>query len=366
MFRSSRLVISLIVLLLVLNLAVMAWFGYRWYTGYQYRFLEQAEQALVEGDRATAIRAFSAHVRNHPEDRGTAERLERLRQEYRRRYLKRAEAHLKVGDKVAAIDDYRQHIEHYPGDYDTQLKLAKLYEQLGINDSAESLYRQLIKELDGSGSRLEAVARQRLLRHINEWANGIKRGADRLFREGDFEAAASEYGRVISLRSRNPALFSGDAQSARALSALNNVIAKRAFSLWRAGGADADDMALTSAHDRDVFRDESRSGRPPADVMRQRRIMLSNFFWDYADQLFDREQWRQAGDMYATAREMRAAANNGSDDPNAPTLLFNYALSEYRAGNTGEARHALDRIQRDYPYHEKAAVKQLQEKLGEQ
>jgi len=351
--------------LLALNLAAMSWFGYHWYGHYRNRYLERAEQALIDGHRAVAIRAFSAHLRRHPEDQASAERLKQLRQEYRRRYLDQADAHLKLGDQVAAIDEYRQHIEHYPDDYDAQLKLAKLYEQLNINDSAESLYRQLIKELDGSGSRVEALARQRLLRHINEWANGIKREADRLFEQGDYEAAAGEYARVISLRSRNPALFHDNAQSLRAMSALNNVIAKRAFSLWRAGGADVDDMALTCPQDQDIFTGKGRNGRPPADVMRQRRIMLSNFFWDYADRLFDREQWRQAGDMYATAREMRAAANDGSEDPNTPTLLFNYALSEYRAGNAGEALNALQRIQRDYAYHEKAAVRQLKQQIEE-
>lgn len=358
--RTTPAVYALIILL-VLNLGVMAWFGYHWHQRYQDRYLDRAEQALIEGNKAGAIRAFSAHMRDYPDDDSTAVRLEDLQQQYRRRYLDEAEAHLQTDDKVAAIKEYRSHIEDYPDDYEVRLKLARLYEELNINDASESMYRNIIEELSGSGNRVEAIARQRLLRHINKWANEIKIRADRLFEKGQFEAAAEEYTRVINLRSRNPALDAGDAVRSRAVAALNDVIAKRAFSLWRSGNEDALDD-LTSDRDSEVFPDTT----VPAEVMSQRTIMLSNYFWDYADRLFEREDWHHAAGMYKHAREMRNSAGTEGADPNTPTLLFNYAVSEHRAGNPRNALEAVKRLQRDYAYHEKAAVSRLKQELEDE
>lgn len=357
-FRTSSAVYVLIVLLF-LNLAVMSWFGVYWYERYRDRYLDAAEQALINDDKAEAIRAFSAHMRHYPDDSSTAKRLKNLQRNYRRRYLDEAEAHLQVGDEVSAIKEYRNHIKDYPDDYEVRLKLAGLYEDLDINDAAESLYRDMIRETQGSGGRIEAVARERLLRHVNEWANDIKIQADRLFEKGDFETAAEEYARVINLRSRNPALSAGKAAKKRAVAALNDVIARRAFSLWRAGREEAVKEELESPYDGTVFPD----GPVPADVMRQREIMLSNFFWDYADRLFEKEDWPRAARMYTVARKMRNAADPAGDDPNTPTLLFNYAVSEYRAGNPRKAFEAVQRLREDYAYHEEAAVKDLMKQI---
>ncbi len=347
-----------------MNLGLMAWLGFYWYGHYRNRYLDQAEQAAIEGDTAVAIRAYRTHLRHRPSDADAAGILQQLEKEYRTRFLEKAEAHLKVGDQVAAIGEYRSHIEHYPGDHEVQLKLAKLYEQLGINDSAESIYRGIIKDLEGSGGRIEAIARERLLRHVNSWANDIKRRADKLFLAGEFEAAAGEYAKVIRLRSRNPALVHEGVGNRRAVAALNNVIAKRAFSLWRSGREDALRSELVSPQDARVFAEKNRDGRPPAEVMRQREVMLANLFWDYADRQFEAEHWQSAADLYRRTLQMRLQAQGG-EDPNTPTLLFNYALSEYRAGNPDPALDALERIQRDYAYHEKAAVRQLKQQLEE-
>lgn len=347
-------------MLLLLNLAVMGWIGVEWLQRYQDRFLERAEQALIENNEAEAIRALDAHLRRYPDDSAAAHRVEVLREDYRQRYLEEAEAHLQVGDKVSAIRAYRNHIQAYPDDYDTRLKLAELYEELDINEASEALYRDILSEKEGSGDRLESVARQRLFRHVNEWANGIKIEADRLFEEGEFETAAAEYTRVINLRSRNPALEAGKATRMQAIAAINDVIAKRAFSLWRSGEADALGE-LDSEYDNGVFPD----GPVPGGVMRQRKAMLSNYFWDYADRLFEREDWGRAAEMYRVTLDMRNAGSGNEPDPNTPTLLFNYALSQYRDGNHDEALKALQRIQSEFPYHEKAAVSQLSQELEE-
>jgi len=179
--------------------------------------------------------------------------------------------------------------------------------------------------------------------------------------EGKFKAAAEEYARVINLHSRNPVLYSDNIARRRALGVFNNVVAKRTFSLWRAGHKEALKEKLASNYDKKLFPD----GPVPEEVMRQRKIMLSNFFWDYADSLFNQESWRRAAEMYAAACEIRKAAAPEGEDPNTPTLLFNYALSEYRAGNHHRALEAVRRLREDYAYHEKAAVDKLLREVNE-
>ena len=146
--------------------------------------------------------------------------------------------------------------------------------------------------------------------------------------------------------------------------AFNNIVARRAFTLWRMGQvADPTDVLVTD-YDAKVFTGNRRGARVPPEVYSQRRNMLSNFFWDYADELFAQEQWGKAADMYARAEQLRTGASNGETDPNTPVLLLNYALSRYRAGDDIAAYRTLTRINREFPYHEKARVEELMKKVG--
>lgn len=359
----SRLAVWLLNLLLLLNLCVIAFFGYQWLLHYRNRFLDKADQALIAGDRAAAIQALTRQTQTYPRDKAAAVRLKALKLEYSRRFLDAAEAGLRVGDKVAAIDAYQQQIRHYPQDYQARLKLARLYTELGIYDEAESVYRNM---LDGiaADDPLHAAANGRLFRLIVGWSNRIKKEADEYFEQGDFPAALAGYEKVEALRARNPALDATGTDRTLAVRAFNNIVARRAFTLWRMGRVANPSGELVTDYDVKVFATGRNGGQIPPAVYSQRRSMLSNFFWDFADDLFTQEKWGEAADMYARAEQLRNGMSGGGTDPNTPVLLLNYALSRYRAGENIAAYRTLVRINREFPYHEKARVEELLREVG--
>jgi tetratricopeptide (TPR) repeat protein len=359
----GRVAVWLLNLLLLLNLCVIAFFGYQWLLHYRNRFLDKADQALIAGDKAAAIQALTRQTQTYPQDQAAAARLKTLQEEYRRRYLDAAEAGLRVGDKVAAIDAYQQQIRHYPQDYQSRLKLAQLYTDLGIYDEAESVYRNMLDAVAGDDP-LHAATNGKLFRLIVGWSNGIKKEADAYFARDDFPDALAGYEKVEALRARNPALDTRGTDRTLAIRAFNNIVARRAFTLWRMGRVADPSRELVTDYDAKIFTGGRRGGRIPPTIYSQRRGMLSNFFWDYADELFRQEKWGEAADMYARAEQLRNGAQGGETDPNTPVLLLNYALSRYRAGDNIAAYRTLERINREFPYHEKARVEQLLEEVG--
>jgi len=360
MQRASLWIFSL---LLLLNLCVISWLGYQWHDHYKNRYLNEAEQALIAGDQGSAIRALTSQIKTYPGDRASAARLEELKASYERRYLVDARARLRINDKVGAIAAYQEHIKQYPDDYRARLELAQVYVDLGSNDAAESLYRGI---LDNAGEKTPVyrVAGRKLLRLIVTWSNAIKKDADKSFEKGDFRAALSGYDKVLNLRARNPALATKTPDRVLAVRAYNNIIARRAFTLWRLGEVKDPARELASDYDTQVFAAEGRGGKVAPAVYDQRRIILSNFFWDYADALFKGKNWKLAADNYDTALKLRNRASHGDADPNTPTLLLDYAISMYRAGDLVTAYRSLVRINRDFPYHEKVRVSELLEEVG--
>jgi tetratricopeptide (TPR) repeat protein len=360
MKRASLWIFSL---LLLLNLCVISWLGYQWHYHYRNRYLDEAEQALIAGDQGSAIRALTSQIRAYPGDRASAARLEELKASYERRYLDDARARLRINDRVGAIAAYQEHIKHYPDDYRGQLELAQVYVDLGSNDAAESLYRGILDNADAK-SRIHKSAGRKLFRLIVDWSNTIKKDADKSFEKGDFRAALSGYEKVLNLRARNPALATMTPDRVLAVRAYNNIIARRAFTLWRLGELKDPVRELASDYDPRVFAAEGRGGKVAPAVYNQRRIILSNFFWDYADALFKGKNWKPAADNYDTALKLRNQASHGDADPNTPTLLLDYAISMYRAGDSVTAYRSLVRIKRDFPYHEKARVEELLGEVG--
>lgn len=358
-----RFTLWLVVLLLLLNLGAVSWLGYQHYEEYRHRFLDRAEQALIEGDREAAIRALSGEVQNYPEDREAAGRLKQLREEYRRRYLREAEASLRTGDKVGAVNALQQQIRHYPDDFSSHLELARLYTELDSNGEAETVYRDILARTSPDAA-VHKRAERLLFKLIVGWSNNLKRQADRDFEQGDYAAALAGYDKVIHLRARNPALATNRPDRTLAVRAYNNVIAKRAFTLWLLDRTESPLRELASDYDEQVFAGQGRGKRAPPGVYDQRRIMLSNFYWDYADRLYRQESWQKAAEMYKQARQLRNAVTDDGQDPNTPALLLNYALSLYRAGDTGTAYDTLVRLHRDFPYHEKARVEELLKEVG--
>lgn len=359
----KRLSLWIIVLLLLLNLGAVAWLGYQWRQQYRHRFLDQAEDALIAGDKETAIRALRGEMQYYPDDEQAAARLKQLQDEYRQRYLKQAEESLRTGDRVGAVNAYQQQIRHFPEDYASRMRLARLYTGTGSYEEAESVYRGV---LDGTAAD-DAVhdrAGRLLFRLIVNWSNNIKRQADRDFEQGDYAAALAGYDKVIHLRARNPALATDRPDRALAVRAFNNVIAKRAFTLWLLDRTTAPVQELVSDYDAEIFAGQGGGKRAPPSVYDQREIILSNFYWDYADRLYRQKSWQKAAEMYDTAKNLRDAISPGQPDPNTPALLLNYALSLYRAGDNTAAYKTLVRINRDFPYHEKARVEQLLEEVG--
>jgi TolA-binding protein len=359
--RSTAL--RIIALLLLLNLGVFSWLAYQWHYHYKNRYLDEAEQALIAGDQETAIRALSSQIKTYPGDKASAARLKKLEASYEHRYLDEARAMLRINDKVGAIAVYQEHIKHYPDDYRGQLELAQVYVDLGSNDAAESLYRGILDNAD-SKSRIYKSAGRRLFRLIIDWSNAIKKGADKSFEKGDFRAALAGYDKVLNLRARNPALAAITADRVLAVRAYNNIIARRAFTLWRLGEVQDPVRELASDYDAQVFAAEGHGGKVAPAVYDQRRIMLSNYFWDYADVLFQEKNWKLAADNYNTALKLRNEASHGDTDPNTPTLLLDQALSLYHAGEIVTAYRSLVRINREFPYHEKARVSALLEEVG--
>ena len=350
-------------LLLLLNLGLVSWLGHGWYTRYANRYLDQAEQALIAGDQATALRALQAHVRLHPEDQASAGRLRTLQAEHARRYLDQARARLRVNDRVGAIAAYQEQVKQYPEDYRAQLELARLYADLGSNDSAEAVYRGIVAHAPAD-SGVRRLADRRLFRLLVEWSNGIKKDADSSFYHGDLQAALAGYDKVLNLRARNPALASKTSDRVLALRAYNSIIARRAYTLWRLGQAREPAAELDSDYDATVFADGGHPGRLAPEMRRQRQVMLSNFFWDDADARFNAHDWKQAAALYDKALQLRGRASPDTPDPNTPTLLQDYALSLYRAGDAAAAYPLLQRLRREFPYHEQARVKELLDEVG--
>lgn len=350
-------------LLLLLNLCVFSWLGYQWMYHYENRYLDKAEQALIAGDQEAAIRALTSQTNNYPEDKVAAARLEELKASYEHRYINEARARLRINDKVGAIAAYQEHIKHYPEDYRAQLELAQVYADTGSNDAAESMYRGILDNADAKSPVYKAAGRK-LFRLIVNWSNLIKKDADKSFDKGDFRAAVAGYDKVLNLRARNPALAAGTPDRVLAIRAFNNIIARRAFTLWRLGEVKDPVGELASDYDAQVFASDGHDGKVPPGVYDQRRIILSNFFWDYADALFKEKDWKRAADIYSTALKLRSEASPDAADPNTPTLLLNYALSCYRAGDYVTAYRSLVRISRDFPFHEKARVNELLDEVG--
>ena len=356
----GRILPWLLGLLLLLNLGAVSWLGWQWYDHYRHRFLDRADQAQISGDRETAIRALSDEVEHYPGNAAAAARLQQLQQEYRQRFLKQAADSLRTGDKGGAIAAYQQQIRSYPEDYGTRMKLARLYVEVGSNQEAESVYRGIMDSLDPDKALYHAASRN-LFRLIVAWSNRLKREADMRFDQGDYAGAMDGYDKVINLRARNPALHAASADRRLALGAYNNVIAKRAFTLWRQGTIARPQSELTSDYDKQVF---DSGGRVPPQVYIQRETMLSNLFWDYADALYQQENWNKAADMYRRAGNMRRAINAGKPDPDTPSLLQNYALSLYHGGDAAAAYKVLLRLRHDYPYHNKGQIGKLLEQVG--
>lgn len=355
----GRILPWLLGLLLLLNLGAVSWLGWQWYDHYRHRFLDRADQALISGDRETAIRALSGEVEHYPADADAAARLKQLQQQYRQRFLKQATDSLRTGDKVGAIAAYRKQIRAYPEDYITRMKLARLYAAVGSNEEAESVYRGIMDSLKPDDNLYKAASRY-LFRLIVAWSNRLKREADMRFDQGDYAGALVGYDKVITLRARNPALHAASADQRLALGAYNNVIARRAFTLWRQGTTARPGRELTSDYDKQVF---DSSGRVPPQVYIQRETMLSNLFWDYADEMYRQKNWDKAADMYRRTESMRRTINAGESDPDTPSLLQNYALSLYHGGDNATAYKVLQRLQRDYPWHNKGQVSELLEEV---
>lgn len=350
-------------LLLLLNLCVVSWLGYQWHRRYENRYLDQVEKALIEGDQETAIQALTSQINTYPGDTASAARLEELKAGYEHRYIDEARARLRINDKVGAIAAYQEHIKQYPDDYRARLELAQIYVGLGSNDAAESLYRGI---LDNAGAKTPVyrVAGRKLLRLIVTWSNAIKKDADKSFDRGDFNTALAGYDKVLNLRARNPALATKTPDRVLAVRAYNNIIARRAFTLWRLGEVKDPARELASDYDAKVFAAEGRGGKVSPSVYDQRRVILSNFFWDYADGLYKGKDWKQAASMYSAALTLRNEVSPEEPDPNTPTLLLDYALSLYRSGDYAKAYRSLARINREFPYHEKVRIKELLEEVG--
>ena len=350
-------------LLLLLNLCVISWLGYHWYQHYKNRYLDRAEQAFITGDQETAIRALTSQVTTYPGDTASAARLGELKAAFEHRYIDEARSRLRINDKVGAIAAYQEHIKHYPDDYQARLELAQVYVGLGSNDAAESLYRGILDNAEAN-SPVYRVAGRKLFRLIVTWSNAIKKNADKSFGKGDFNSALAGYDKVLNLRARNPALATMTPDRVLAVRAYNNIIARRAFTLWRMGEVKDPSRELASDYDVQAFAAEGRGGKVAPAVYDQRRVILSNFFWDYADALFKGKDWKQAAAMYSDALTLRNEVSPEEPDPNTPTLLLDYALSLYHAGDYVTAYRILVRVNREFPYHEKVRVKELLEEVG--
>jgi tetratricopeptide (TPR) repeat protein len=347
--------------LLLLNFAALGWLGLQQYSRHQQRFVTQADTLLVQGDVNGALQALRLHLDRYPEDADAVQRLQRIEHERLQGLLAEAEELLKVDDRAGAVAALKSYLSLAPADSRTRIRLARLYEDLGVRDAAERMYRLILSEpaLEDTDPATFDDARRRLHRLVNGWANELKRRADALTGGGDHDAADRLYAEVIELRARNPALDTDTPDRLLALRAFDSTVAARRYAAWLGGRGTAPEDDFSTPFDAALGR---RAGNPAlflAERRAERRRMLSDQIWALADRRFGEEDWQSARDAYIAAIESRPLEADPDHDLSLAALRFNLALSEYRLERYAEALARFEYLAAHTPEYERNRVVQL-------
>ena len=273
-------------------------FGGRFLAANKRKILENARKLAQKGARAKALAEYERLVKLEPRDAKL--RLE-IGDTYRRwgqvdeaieTYEKVAEQYTKEGFDARAVAVYKQILNLEPDRHDAYEPLAELYERMGLTAEAIGALQTAADGHHRQGRKREALELLRkmavidpanttsrvkvaeLLRHEGMTDQAVaeyEQVAQELGRQGDVEAAAKLYRRVLELE---PGRASAIAQFARTLLELGKTdeaesLAKRAL------GADEDEPAHYELL-ADVYRAQGRESalaevyRPLAELYRRR------------------------------------------------------------------------------------------------